>query len=158
MAITRRAGALALGLGAMVAVAASPARATAWRPEDSNLTLAFAPPFAIVLNFDGQTLFGYPVPPGIDPGAALTDPVATASFDTLRGRDENALYGAPTRDLSPDESADDAGSGEHDPGSDWYGLVATLSSSCTGCSANQTTQKIDLMRDLGLLPKEPDQD
>jgi hypothetical protein len=152
MGISRTAARLvAAGL---LAVCAGPAHAIAWRPADTNLTLALAPPYRVAISFGQETLYGIPVAPGIDPGAALTDPVALASADTLRGRDENALFGTTARALSPDESADDAGSGEHDPGANWYELVSTLSSTCSGCvGTSQTTYKLDLLKNLGLLPE-----
>ena len=142
------AGALAL------AIAAVPARATEWRPADTDITLDFAPRFVAVLTFGDSAMFGVPVPPGIDPGAALTDPVAMSSADTLRGTDEDALFGMPLRMLSPDVSAYDAGAGTRDPGANWYDLVRTLSNNCETCvGKNQTTEKLDLMKHLGLLPK-----
>ena len=75
------------------------------------------------------------------------------SADTLRDRDENALFGTSLRRLSPDESASDAGSGEHEPDLPWFELVSTLASSCAACvGTNQTTYKLDLLKSLGLLP------
>lgn len=157
--LTRRA-ARALGAGLLTLVlAAPPARAIAWRPAESNATLAFAPALAVPMTLGGEVVFGIAVAIRIDPGAALTDKVAMASADTLRDRDENALFGTPLRRLSPDESAYDAGSGEHEADLPWFELVSTLSSSCAACvGANQTTYKLDLLKSLGLLPALTDEE
>ena len=155
-----RAAARVLGAGLLaLALAATPARAIAWRPAESDPTLAFSPAFAVALTLGSEVVLGIAVAPGIDPGAALTDKVAMASADTLRDRDENALFGTALRALSPDASAYDAGGGEHETGLPWFELVSTLSSSCAACvGTNQTTFKLDLLKSLGLLPTLTDEE